>query len=188
MTSHRDVANNWAQKTGKGRNGFNMFYEGDTIYSYGHHFPIARHTVDVDGEAVILQTTAKWSVSTAKHKGIVWSAAYGQAKSFTVADINAADDDAHQANLADYKARIEAALNTAFRARTYTEMYERDAYRLADNAMEYAAYFDALMFEYAPLFDAYRDRENNRPANRKARAAAIKSADNFHLTLEREMA
>jgi hypothetical protein len=48
-----------------------MFYEGDTIYSYGYHFPIARKVTAPNGETVILFTTESYSVSTAKHKTIV---------------------------------------------------------------------------------------------------------------------
>jgi len=85
MTSHNDVCHNWAHKTGQGRNGFNMFYEGDTIYSYGHHFPIARFIdppapyvglnkeetkpeYDQQVRQVVLFNSSDYSVSTSKHQ------------------------------------------------------------------------------------------------------------------------
>ena len=45
----------------------NMFFENDVIYSYGHHFPIAR-IYRITGIAKF--TTRKYSVTTAKHKSI----------------------------------------------------------------------------------------------------------------------
>lgn len=48
----------------------NLFFEKDTIYSYGRHFPIARF-VEKNGEKVLLFTTRTYSNTTAKHINIV---------------------------------------------------------------------------------------------------------------------
>ncbi len=71
MADHNAVAHNWAHQTGRARKGFNMFYEGNTIYSYGYHFPIARMMTAPNGERVVLFTQSNYSVSTSKHKTIV---------------------------------------------------------------------------------------------------------------------
>lgn len=63
----------------KVRNGTGNFYAiGDTIYSYGQHFPIARRVVlpanganARAGEVVYLLTTGKYSVTTAGHVSVV---------------------------------------------------------------------------------------------------------------------
>lgn len=73
--SHDVVAHNWAHQTGRKRRGFNVFYEGATIYSYGHHFPIAKHVVTPSGERVVVMTRDSYSISTSKHISIVWRAA-----------------------------------------------------------------------------------------------------------------
>jgi hypothetical protein len=70
MATHNEVAHAWAHRTGRCHKGHHMFYEGDTIYSYGHHFPIAR-LVEAYGRTVVLMTVDSHSVSTAKHKNIV---------------------------------------------------------------------------------------------------------------------
>jgi hypothetical protein len=44
----------------------NLYFHGDTIYSYGRHFPIAKH---VNGK--ILFTLRDYSVTTTQHKSIV---------------------------------------------------------------------------------------------------------------------
>lgn len=71
MATHDQVAHAWAHQTGRHRKGFNMFYDGETIYSYGYHFPIAKHVTAPNGERVVLFTTDGHSISTAKHKTIV---------------------------------------------------------------------------------------------------------------------
>jgi len=73
MATHMEVTHAWANQTGKSRKGFNMFYEGDTIYSYGYHFPIAR-IVEGNDRKVVLFTNKNRSVSTSKHKSYTYRA------------------------------------------------------------------------------------------------------------------
>ena len=56
---NQKLASLFAQGAISGR-GFNMFIEGDTIYSYGYHFPIAN-------KGYYLFTTRKYGSTTAKH-------------------------------------------------------------------------------------------------------------------------
>jgi hypothetical protein len=52
-------------RSGRTGNG-NFYFEGDTIYSYGSHFPIARF-VEVAGETVVLITRRSYSMTTSQH-------------------------------------------------------------------------------------------------------------------------
>lgn len=65
---YKEIAEVWIkqeQYEGKTREN-RMFFEGDTIYSYGYHFPIAR----IDKEhGVILFTNKNYSQTTTGHKG-----------------------------------------------------------------------------------------------------------------------
>ena len=45
----------------------NLYFEGDTIYSYGAHFPIARHVTNKRGRKAVLLTTRTYSSMTAGH-------------------------------------------------------------------------------------------------------------------------
>lgn len=65
------IAHYFANKTQlEGKNSNRSFYfYGDTIYSYGSHFPIATHYKNV-----VLFTLRSYSVSTAKHINLVRSA------------------------------------------------------------------------------------------------------------------
>lgn len=69
--AHDAVAHNWAHQTGRKQRGFNMYYEGRTIYSYGPHFPLATLFDAPNGERVVLLNDDSYSISTSKHQGIV---------------------------------------------------------------------------------------------------------------------
>lgn len=67
-----DVAHVWAHKLldhARNKTG-NFYFHGDTIYSYGCHFPIARH-VEHKGKKCILFTTRDYSSTTSGHKSEV---------------------------------------------------------------------------------------------------------------------
>jgi hypothetical protein len=64
--------------TGSYHDGPSFFFRGDTIYSYGQHFPIARHVTGTRGRAAVLFTTRDYSKTTSKHKGEVRGAIPGR--------------------------------------------------------------------------------------------------------------
>lgn len=67
--TNSQIAEKFASGAEKG-NGSNMFIEGDVIYSYGFHFPIARRL----NYNTVLYTSKGYSNSTAKHKNHVLGA------------------------------------------------------------------------------------------------------------------
>lgn len=48
----------------------NVFFYGNTLYSYGHHFPLAHRTTNDKGENCILLNGRTYSNSTTRHQGI----------------------------------------------------------------------------------------------------------------------
>ena len=58
----RELAHLWAHQTQSNGKASNFYFEGDTIYSYGSHFPIARHF-----KGCVLFTAHGYSSSTARH-------------------------------------------------------------------------------------------------------------------------
>lgn len=71
-----DIPHLWAHRTQdetRNRQG-NLYFTADTIYSYGSHFPIARHLVNGAGERAVLFTTATYGVTTSGHCSAVRSA------------------------------------------------------------------------------------------------------------------
>jgi hypothetical protein len=113
----REVAHLWAHQTqadarSNGRG--NIFFTGDTIYSYGSHFPIARHVENSKGQKAILFTTKGYSSTTAKHKSYVRNAIPGSIDVFYVRDVM---DKPKVALLDDYQAEINELAVKAARSR-----------------------------------------------------------------------
>lgn len=55
----------------------NVFFEGDTIYSYGYHFPMARLFTNKRGKRLAIVTTKRYSSTTAGHVSGTRSALHG---------------------------------------------------------------------------------------------------------------
>lgn len=72
--NNKEVAHLWAHKARESARGSHFFFNGDTIYSYGAHFPIARHVKNKQGQPAILFTTLRRSQSTARHVSYTRSA------------------------------------------------------------------------------------------------------------------
>ena len=85
MVSHGELAKLFSDGAEKGT-GSRMFIEGDTIYSYGHHFPIAKRT-----EWGYLFNSDEYSSSTSAHKGYVETAISGVVVHIMNCDIAYAD-------------------------------------------------------------------------------------------------
>ena len=68
--NNKQVAHIWAHQNKEYAKGSNFYFEGDTIYSYGRHFPIAKHCGNY-----ILMTTQRYSSSTSRHISYVRQAA-----------------------------------------------------------------------------------------------------------------
>lgn len=189
-----EVSHLWAHRTQEdARNGQdNLYFTGDTIYSYGGHFPIARHAVNGAGERAILFTTATYSVTTSGHCSAVRSAIPSGTSVFHVRNVcrgtNQRGDltaDDHRSNLADYASRIDKDIVTSARARSsYTkEWNHQHAVRLRDEAFAYCAFFDlpAPVIPAVPQLDsealtAIRKREAQR-AREKAEQTKRERAD-----------
>jgi len=86
---NEQIAHLWAHKTqDSARNSQNNFYfNGDTIYSYGSHFPVARHITNRKGVKAILFTTKTYSNTTASHISCVSGAIPDTIPVFCVSDV-----------------------------------------------------------------------------------------------------
>ena len=84
-----EIPHLWAHRTqddARNRQG-NLHFTGDTIYSYGSHFPIARHVTNDAGERAVLFTTATYSVTTSSHCSAVRSAISSGIRVFHVSNV-----------------------------------------------------------------------------------------------------
>ncbi len=97
LRNHKEVAHYWANRSQlRGESG-NMFFEGDTIYSYGRHFIIAKLVRDRHGETVALFNNDSYSTSTSKHQSYTRNAA-SHLKQFRVPDLDSSNT-SHKSNV-----------------------------------------------------------------------------------------
>lgn len=61
-----------------------MYFDGDTIYSYGSHFPIAKVIKNQRGEQAYLINSDTYSPSTSKHQNVVAGAIPSDSNQFSV--------------------------------------------------------------------------------------------------------
>ena len=191
-----EIPHLWAHRTqdeARNRQG-SLYFTGDTIYSYGSHFPIARHVTNEAGERAVLFTTATHSVTTSRHCSAVRSAIPSGIRVFHVPNVChgrysgsdlSADD--HAGNLTHYAKRVERHIIISARARSsyVKEWNHRSAGQLRQQAIDYSVFFGfptPSIPEVPPLDSealvAVRKREAKRAAEKaqetkKRRAEAI---------------
>ena len=179
-----EVPHLWAHRTqddARNKQG-NLYFTGDTIYSYGSHFPIARHVANDAGERAVLFATARYGVTTSGHCSAVRSAVPSGIPVFHVPNVchgrytaNELTADDHAGNLADYAGRVETEVTASARARSSwkkEDSHER-AESLRAEAIAYAEFFSLPVpnIPEVPALDsdaltAIRKREVKRAAEK----------------------
>jgi predicted DNA-binding protein (UPF0278 family) len=144
LKNHSEVAHFWANQVQAQGKGSNMFYENGTIYSYGYHFPIARHI----GNNVILFTTRNYSISTSKHISYTKQAIPGYNNVIYADDIEIRlkspsrfNKTIHAKNVLSMLNTIKNNLDKSTRARSNKEFYLADASRNINNMVKYIDLF-----------------------------------------------
>jgi len=134
--NNKELCHVWAQQTQEIGKGSSMFFEGPSIYSYGHHFEIARFVKD----QVILFNPRKYSNTTAKHKLYVSRAIPSGYRVFTVPYFTGTGltiDNIHY-----FTNEIKSTLEDASRSWKYKEMHLRDAQRQISDMIDYMTEFN----------------------------------------------
>lgn len=72
FSSHNEAAHIWASQSQYEGRASRVFFEGEIIYSYGRHFPVARFAPEYGD--IVLFTSRGYSSSTGKHKGVIRAA------------------------------------------------------------------------------------------------------------------
>ena len=154
----------------------NLRAEGQTIYSYGHHFPIACHGgANVRGKdsGCILLTSIQYSSeeatgkTTARHVSLVYSAARKEGlRVHVVPIVDARLPDEHKANLRAMLSLVAAHMRRAARRRSkdYSEGDKQQARDLMHSAIIYKSQFidepflvhDMLVYDYPKEAKALR--------------------------------
>jgi len=132
------VARLWAdqsQKSAKTATG-TFFFEGDTIYSYGNHFPIARHVKTKRGHVILLTLNA-YSKTTARHVALVRDVCF-QFNVFQVYDIEAKPG----ALFKEYRKRVKNMIDADAKAKgRQSHILHHDGWLLSREANKFARHF-----------------------------------------------
>lgn len=96
--NNAEVCHIWAQQKQENGVGSNIFFEGPSIYSYGHHFEMARFIKP----SLVFTTTRGYSNSTSKHLNLMHRA-ISHIQSFDVPSF-----DNHDENVKYYLSEIDA--------------------------------------------------------------------------------
>lgn len=185
------VAHNWANRIGSSMKGSNFYFEGDTIYSYGSHFPIATIiTVPGNSDDFTVITTQKHSISTSCHTSLVRNANWRKIIEAPIVPKEYYDNYAHSKNIEIFVRDIMNILNLATSSvKSITKvrhLREAEAVR-----SKYLAYIESFGLEahdeviannhvYASFgFEEYQsiiEADNKVKSESKERAASAKKA------------
>ena len=152
-----EIPHLWAhQKVPEARNRQgNLYFQGDTIYSYGSHFPIAR-LVKFKGRECVLFTTREYSQMTSQHKYAVRRAVKNMTV-FFVPSVSAR----HSEVKMSYKERCDELLAEARKARMGSGMFYRlnSVTTIIKEANRYAEFFGLKWeFKHPPDWSKLRQR------------------------------
>jgi len=179
VVSSDNVAHLWAHKVQEtARNGkSSIFFEGDTIYSYGHHFPMARHVKNKRGQSAILVTTRTYSVTTLRHQSIVRSSIPHSVPVFYVDDVT---KDPEMSDAKDKETQAAEYLVKAKRARTSKDFYLSRAGDCLNDATKLVSFFDIPynvqtpdgLKDVAAVIEEQKKKEAKEKRERQARELA----------------
>lgn len=135
LSNHQEVCHVWASQTQSEGRASNMFFEGETIYSYGRHFKIAKFQIMPNGEKVVLFNADSYSISTSKHQTYTQRAIPNNYKVFTIpAALWACFDSV----MAWYQDQIDDTFGLSKRAREYANMHYQSAIRIIAKMENYS--------------------------------------------------
>lgn len=172
-----DVAHFWANKLqSEARDSHgNFYFEGDTIYSYGRHFPIAKHVENEQSEQVILFTERRYSNTTAKHIAIVRQAANHKRTIYCNSP-----GDMHSSNFTAWQREAESVATKLPKAKK-PEKYLNEIEHIGSKAKKYADFFNLeipdtlkiiLSISNKEEYSQYNDRKEQAAKETEARAKA----------------
>lgn len=137
LSNHREVAHLWANRMQASGESGNMFFNDTTIYSYGHHFAIAKFIKD----DLVLFTTCSYSVSTSKHCSYTRQAIPHDIEVLYVMEPDIRGMHTHIKNIEQYIDEIKFNLKKSVKARTYKESYLRSVIGFKNDLKRYLEIF-----------------------------------------------
>lgn len=180
LKSTNEVMHFWANKVQEEGKAGNVFFIGDKVYSYGHHFCIARHLPS----GAVAFTTRKYSPTTSSHVSDARSAARHLPMVFCYNPDNSASDNMKAARneinellVKSGKPRIRQTTRDGLKAEALHTAEQANAYlaALPESEREHVRPIDTSDLEAvrAQLVEAEKAREKLAAEQRAARAVEL---------------
>lgn len=171
FTDISQVSHLWAnQLQESARNSGNYYFNGDSIYSYGSHFMIAKHHTNKQGKSVVLFTTRSYSNTTAKQIGVTRAACSHKDLIFC----KNPDGISHTENFNNWQSLMESSAKSLANARK-PEKYLNEISAFYAQAEVYAQYFDLNVPEGLKSANSISSKEDYKEFEEKRQALIIKT-------------
>jgi hypothetical protein len=163
--TNSELSHIWANQTQTHGKGSNIFFEHDSIYSYGYHFKLAQHVTNKDGKKCVFFNDRSYSNSTSKHQTLVWRSIPANVQFFKVQsffnDIENSTN-AHLENLKSYLEYAKDAQQKAIKATKLKNGYIEQAKIAIDVFEKYVSFFglSEFLWEYRTLQNRYNELTN----------------------------
>lgn len=163
--NNSELTHIWANQTQTHGKGSNMFFEYDTIYSYGYHFKLAKHITNKDGLKCVFFNDKHYSNSTSKQQALVYRSIPANIQFFKVQsffnDIETSTT-AHLENLKSYLEYAKGSQQKTIYATKLKNWYKSQTKIAIDVFDKYVKFFDLaqLLWEYPTLQNKYAELNN----------------------------
>jgi hypothetical protein len=180
--SSSEIPHLWAHKTqSTGRNAQgNLYFENDSIFSYGRHYEIARHVQTKQGNAVLLNCESN-SVTTNGQVSAVRQAIPPDVQVFCIPELtgNQVSGRMHEKTLKYYASQIEKHLLLAVRARSIhaKESNHETAQKLTAERNQYVRFFHLRLKPLAdvPALDSDQLEQMKKKEAKRLKAETAKA-------------
>lgn len=171
FTNVSEIAHLFANQTQEtARNTGNFYFNGDTIYSYGSHFPIAKHVVNEANLKGLLFTKCSYSNTTSKHIAVTKQAT-NHLNKIICYSVNGSKAD----NFSKWLRDIEEQADKLVKAKK-PEIYLNAIDILINEATNYAKYFNVeLPIELQNAKDITNKQTSIEYREVKTKALAVKA-------------
>lgn len=137
FSNSAECAHIFAQRTQNEGEAEHVFFRGNTIYSYGEHFPVATFHTNKKQETIVLFTTADYSVTTSQHKNII----RGALSQYNIIYVPYPNEIRHADTLISFKARLEEMSKKIVTAKKNSEYYLNQYNDIVNGANNYCKFF-----------------------------------------------
>ena len=164
--SSSKIANLWLRGdiNSASTSGRNFYFNGDSIYSYGPHFMIARKSTNKNGDTAILLTTRGYSNTTAKHIANVTDAVmYSEINAIKCAYPN---ENRHMENFNDWRSHLIEAVSGLSRSRK-PEIYWKEIDKLRYYINSYCDFFELEIPDFLKELFSVKSKEDAKALHKK---------------------